>query len=165
LNWKTATETNNDHFIVQRSANGSSAWNNIATVKSKGNSLETQSYSTYDVHPLNGDNYYRLLQVDKDGNSVTSATRLVTINFIQAVVKLYPNPSNGNAFIALENYAGNSIHISVIDMKGKNILDKDMQVSSNGNYKIPFTGKPAAGVYTISISGNNLNQNMKLVIQ
>ncbi|MEP6681603.1 MAG: T9SS type A sorting domain-containing protein [Parafilimonas sp.] len=165
LQWETATETNNDHFIIQRSANGSSGWSNIATIKSKGNSLETQSYSTYDIHPFNGDNYYRLIQFDKDGNTVTSAIKLVTIKLAQAHVKIYPNPANGNAFITLENYAGNTIHITVTDINGRNILSKNIEVTSNGNYKIPFVNKPVAGIYSVAVSGTNLNNNIKLVIQ
>ena len=69
LKWNTVTETSNDHFDIERSADGNSNWIKIASVKSKGNSMHQQAYNTYDVQPLNGNNFYRLNQVDNDGKN------------------------------------------------------------------------------------------------
>lgn len=165
LNWKMATETGNDHFIIQHSTNGKTGWRNVATVESRGNSLEAQSYNTYDLQPVNGNNYYQLIQVNKDGSSKTSDVKVVTLNIETPTVKVYPNPSNGNAFIALNNYNGTHIKIEVTDINGRLILSKNIQVQKNGNYAIPFAGKPAAGIYNVVIKGNNLNETIRLVIQ
>jgi hypothetical protein len=66
LSWATATEENNDGFEIERSKNGIE-WENIGFVKGAGNSFLAQYYSFVDLHPM-AENYYRLKQIDYDGN-------------------------------------------------------------------------------------------------
>lgn len=69
INWSTESESNNWKFEIQRSTNGIN-WETIGTVYSQNpNSSQTQLYSFTDVLPLNGINYYRLNQVDFNGQS------------------------------------------------------------------------------------------------
>lgn len=164
-NWKTVTETNNDQFIVQRSADGKNNWINIAVVKSKGNSMQNQSYTSHDVQPLNGDNYYRLAQVDKDGTTNVSETRLVHMDLIKATAKIFPNPSHSDINFSLENYSGNSVKVQLSNIDGKLLFNQEIPVQSNGSYKLPLSQKPAAGIYTLVIKGDDLNQSEKIVIQ
>ncbi|MGV3638757.1 MAG: hypothetical protein ACO1NQ_14035 [Flavobacteriales bacterium] len=66
--WSTATETENDRFEVERSADGATfEW--LADVQAAGNSNHVTNYALMDTHPLNGLNYYRLMQVDTDGST------------------------------------------------------------------------------------------------
>lgn len=71
LTWRTATETNNDRFEVERSADGERfAW--VGEVAGAGNSQHVTRYAMIDRQPLNGLNYYRLMQVDVDGSFMYS---------------------------------------------------------------------------------------------
>ncbi len=88
--WSTATEINNDFFIVERSIDGVS-FEKFAIVDGTGNSTTTQYYETSDPNPYAGINYYRLKQVDFDGTTTYSAIRTATIN-IDGLLQLYPNP-------------------------------------------------------------------------
>lgn len=66
LNWATATETNNDHFEIERSADAI----NFKTIKEISGSIystDTKKYIYVDSNPESGINYYRLKQVDLDG--------------------------------------------------------------------------------------------------
>ena len=92
LDWVTATEHNNDHFLVQRSRDGLT-FEDIESVDGAGNSLSTLYYTTRDMYPLNGTSYYRLKQVDTDGASTCSDVVSVSRGTGNAVV--YPNPSAG----------------------------------------------------------------------
>jgi hypothetical protein len=68
LNWETATENNNDYFVVERSANARD-FRTVFSVHSKslnGNSTVRNYYSGYDNGPDPGTNYYRLKQVDRN---------------------------------------------------------------------------------------------------
>lgn len=66
LTWRTATETNNDHFELERSEDGATfGW--LADIAAVGNSQQVTSYVFVDQLPQNGLNYYRLMQVDEDG--------------------------------------------------------------------------------------------------
>ncbi|HMQ49782.1 MAG TPA: choice-of-anchor B family protein [Saprospiraceae bacterium] len=66
LHWATGSESNNDYFEIQRSNDGYN-FLPIAQVKGAGNSAIRQHYHWLDTSPEQGLNYYRLKQVDFDG--------------------------------------------------------------------------------------------------
>ena len=83
LTWSTATEVNNDHFDVERSADGQS-FERIGTLDGAGNSEEELHYELTDERPIAGTNYYRLKQVDDDG-SATYSDVVVLVNMVTGV--------------------------------------------------------------------------------
>ena len=66
LNWQTATETNNEGFDIQHSTNGRD-WTSIGWQAGAGSSLEKQDYTFLHEKAVSGTNYYRLKQIDFDG--------------------------------------------------------------------------------------------------
>jgi len=70
LEWSTATEHNNDYFFIEKSLDGYQ-WTKIREVDATGNSTVTVNYMTFDTEPKKGINYYRLTQVDFDGQYET----------------------------------------------------------------------------------------------
>jgi len=166
LEWKTVTETNNDHFLIERSADGKSNWATIATVNSKGNSMQQQDYATCDAAPLNGYNYYRLKQIDVNNNASISEIRLVKMVVTKPVVTVSPNPvEGGNIYLQMDNYAGNNIQVQLRDVTGRILFTNNIAVQSRGQYQLPLTAKYAAGIYTLIVKGEGLNQPIKLVIK
>ncbi|HRH67931.1 MAG TPA: T9SS type A sorting domain-containing protein [Flavobacteriales bacterium] len=77
LTWATASERNNDHFEVQRSVDGS-RFEPIGEVPGAGDSQQVIHYALTDTDPINGLNYYRLKQVDRDGAAVHS--QIIVLN-------------------------------------------------------------------------------------
>ena len=69
LSWQTGSEHNNSHFILERSIN--SEFSTIAKIEGAGNSSSKLDYSFIDYLAPQTINYYRLTQVDFDGNSRT----------------------------------------------------------------------------------------------
>ena len=59
LTWSTATELNNDYFIVERSSNGVDFYP-IFEVDGVGTTKQRTNYLEYDTEPLSGKSYYRL---------------------------------------------------------------------------------------------------------
>lgn len=70
LTWSTATETNNDYFILERSSDGYN-WTEVSRIDGAGNSSQTLNYSFKDFGFKNGINYYRLTQTDYNGQHET----------------------------------------------------------------------------------------------
>lgn len=70
LSWETATETNNDYFILEHSVDGF-AWSEITKMNGAGNSTEINNYSFDHRDFPKTINYYRLTQVDFDGKRET----------------------------------------------------------------------------------------------
>lgn len=70
LEWSTASEINNDYFLLEISEDGYN-WEDLARVSGSGNSTQVISYRFSDMNYKNVVNYYRLSQVDFDGRSET----------------------------------------------------------------------------------------------
>jgi hypothetical protein len=64
--WTTASEINNDYFIVYKSYDGFN-FEPIQVIDGYGNSNYLREYFTYDYDNYNGIIYYKLKQVDYDG--------------------------------------------------------------------------------------------------
>lgn len=78
LRWSTITEISNDYFLVERSLDGK-LWNPIGKVSGFGDSNQLINYTFLDQSPQKGFNYYRLKQVDYDGDSDIS--KIIGVNF------------------------------------------------------------------------------------
>jgi zinc metalloprotease ZmpB len=91
LNWQTAIESQNDHFLIERSADGTQ-FEAIGQVKGGGTTLTPTDYTFSDERPHAGINYYRLRQVDYSGQFSHSPIKRVVFDGKSEVV-LYPNPT------------------------------------------------------------------------
>jgi hypothetical protein len=70
LEWSTASEKDNDYFIIERSTDGYD-WTQIKNIDGSGNSNTKINYTTIDNSAPRTIVYYRLSQVDFDGVSET----------------------------------------------------------------------------------------------
>lgn len=115
LSWSTASESNNDHFTIERSADGE-RFEAIARIAAAGNSAALIAYETQDPMPLPGISYYRLRQTDTDGTWTVSAIVPVTRGLKEALT-IVPNPWSGGPLkvvgqeegVRLELYGGNGV--------------------------------------------------------
>jgi hypothetical protein len=73
LDWNTIQEANTSHFNVER-MNSISAFQMVGRVEAAGMSNTGRDYSFTDKWSLDGLNYYRLAQTDKDGRINYSST-------------------------------------------------------------------------------------------
>ena len=98
LNWTTASEVNNDYVAIERSDDAIN-FMEIGRIPGQGDTEEERSYTYVDKAPLQGINYYRLRQVDFNGDVNRHAIIAVEVELEQVASKMniYPNPSQGNA--------------------------------------------------------------------
>jgi hypothetical protein len=118
LNWKTASESNNDYYAIERSADGL-IFEEIGKQNGAGNSLVYIYYSYKDQNPSKGVSYYRLKQVDFNGKFTYSDICSVINNGDGGMV-FYPNPVE-NILTIEYNSSDNpkSNVVSVTDVAGK----------------------------------------------
>ena len=120
VDWTTATETNNDYFVVERSADAEN-FTFLKTLPGAGNSNELLNYQCFDESPLSGTSYYRLKQVDFDGKYAYS--KVVSVTFYknsitnQQYLNAYPNPTTGQLIIEISPESINGT-LSIMDSKG-----------------------------------------------
>jgi hypothetical protein len=98
LNWTTASEFNSASFVVERSTNLAAGFAAVGQVAAAGNSSTVRTYSLQDTEAasLTVTAYYRLRQVDQDGNTHYSAVVVLSAGPAQASFTLYPNPATAS---------------------------------------------------------------------
>ncbi|MBB1287307.1 T9SS type A sorting domain-containing protein [Flavisolibacter sp. BT320] len=156
LAWSTASETNNKGFDVQRSQNGSD-WVSIGFVNGAGQSTQNRNYQFEDFAPLQGKNYYRLVQVDFDNRSTASHIALVDIS----AARFYALQQAGNGQYRLQISSTRPVAMQVVDMNGKKLLAKTV---AQGVHSIDL-GAYAQGVYLLQLNRDNVVTTEKLVKQ
>jgi len=117
LEWKTASEVNNDFFTIERSSDGVE-WKEIKRIDGAGNA-EMMTYTVLDEKPLAGLSYYRLKQTDFNGEFEYVDVKSVNFENTQ-LIHVYPNPTRNQFIIEGENEELQSLMIS--NILGENIV-------------------------------------------
>jgi len=168
LKWVTATEINNDYFVVEKSKDGKN-WEEVVWVDGAGNSNYTLEYYETDENPYEGISYYRLKQVDFDGK--TSYSEIVPVAFeknIEKNITVLPNPvKRGEAiYLEINGFKGNNILLVLRDMQGKEFYTKAHIIESNYQLKaIQLDNNIPAGTYLIVASSANDLVTQKIIIE
>ncbi len=151
LNWSTVTEIKSDHFDVERSADGVE-WRYLGTVKAHGNSTVLQNYGFTDGAPLTGINYYRLKQVDADGDFGYSEVRKVQFAS-DWLVRLYPNPASDHIVLEFNNDKDEKAHIAIQTALGGTVFIKEQLIVKGANRIVLNQIQPLAqGPYIIILA-------------
>lgn len=164
LSWLTASEENNDYFIVQKSTDGIN-WIEISQVNGAGTSSTINNYSIIDENSSTGHNYYRLVQVDFDGRYEISkiVSVLLTNNIFLTV---YPNPSQQSTgtFTVLVNGMDEDalFQLTVVDLTGK---AWDVSTENENTNLVTVLHELAAGTYLVQVIIDNKRMIERLVIQ
>jgi hypothetical protein len=154
LDWQTATEENNDYFVVEKSRNAVD-FITVDIVDGSGNSQSMMSYSITDYAPYRGISYYRLKQVDYDGKF--SYSKIVAIKNEEAEVEIYPNPNQGSFKISVVNEKLYSIELT--DMEGKLVYKS--KGTSNTATEINGLSK---GLYVVRVIGEHTITIRKIIV-
>lgn len=153
LNWRTASEENSSHFLVERSWNGSQ-FTPVGDVKAAGQSSIMQQYSFIDEQPL-PHNFYRLKSVDLDGKFQFGKIISVKLK-TDSKLELYPVPASDVLNIQVDSET--SSVIQVIDLAGRVV--KFLRVDAGRtSYALPVSDLKA-GCYFIK-AGEDTKPFMK----
>jgi hypothetical protein len=124
LDWKTAAETNNFGFVIERSADARN-WDILGFEPGHGTTVLTQNYSFLDSRPLPGYNYYRLKQIDFDGHFEYSDIKNVLFqSSANQKLEIFPNPNIGNFTLSLQNPDMKRAFVKLFDSTGNIIWEK-----------------------------------------
>jgi hypothetical protein len=155
LKWVTGAEIDNDHFDIERSADGN-YFSAIGTVPDRDGIKISSGSSLYhftDANPTQGNNYYRIRQVDIDGKYTYSYIVVVFLKKAGSGISLQTNPVGGE--LAMVNDGLVLIQrIQVMDISGRILID---QATNSGNslVKISSAGlSPGYYILKIAAGGN-----------
>jgi hypothetical protein len=159
LTWITASETNSDHFVVERSADGEE-WDAVANIKGAGNSNQPISYAYTDEQGAEGTMYYRLKQVDYNGayeyyGPVTEQCN--SGNDIE--VRLFPNPTDGSVWIQCGVSSQGKVRLC--DLAGR-VLSSYACEDLSTPLMIPM-GALKSGLYIVEVEAEGLSKHFRVV--
>jgi|GEM_PF-5581421 len=159
LSWRTASEKNNEIFIVEKSLDAIT-WTETGKLNGSGTRDNENNYYIKDKAPSTGLSYYRLSQRDTDGKITMFDP--VAVNYILSPSEkftVYPNPAinNINLNLPVEN-----ARIIITDLTGRIVYESQYL---NNNSKINISTLKN-GIYTVSaIVLDNKTYSQKLIIQ
>jgi hypothetical protein len=125
LQWQTTNEINSDYFSIERSADGVN-FSGIGKVNAAGNSNGLKQYEFIDQTPLSarrgvgGEAFYRLKEVDLDGNYKYSNILLVKMPQGQPLI-IMGNPVQNNLQLIIDNLQSATNYLSIFDFTGRRL--------------------------------------------
>jgi hypothetical protein len=160
LSWATATETNFDKFIIEKSLDAQ-LFNEIGNLNGAGTSVTRRNYSFKDPYPTIGKAYYRLKLVDFDG--YTEYYGMVMAELAgQKGVSVYPNPTNSDRVGVQLNFdPQNNTHVVLLDVYG---LEVSRQQATEQFQQYDF-GNLKPGAYVLRVVSDGVFSQSKIIIQ
>ncbi len=147
LEWSTASEENNDYFALERSADGRN-FETIAEIATRaGDNFGRQEYFYSDEQPRSGDSYYRLRQVDLDGDEHFS--RIINVYFSFTEIRIFPNPVESVLSVRLANPLNG--HILIYNLQGQLVKFRSIEEEQGFDME---AGDLAGGFYVYKIIDN-----------
>jgi hypothetical protein len=152
LTWSTALESNNDHFTIERSADGIH-YNIINTMPGKGDFNEPVDYSFIDHSPGQGSNFYRLSQTDRDGKKEILGVKTVTMQDIG--LRVGPNPAVNSIDVSFNRGAWREIKLY---NSAEQLLQTIPLIITASETRISLQNY-RSGTYYLAFVGNNGKTN------
>jgi hypothetical protein len=164
LSWQTASEWHSDYFQVEYSLDGTE-WLALEKVPAAGNSTSLQQYTYSDLTPSRLMRYYRLKQVDLNGQyeiygPIASECIVDGMDFT-----IYPNPSSTSATIQLLNTKKETAEIKLLDISGKEFWSQELELVNGTTSMVLSTENLAPGIYIIVLSSKDGILTNKLVVE
>ncbi len=136
VEWQTVSETNNDYFILEKS-NGKEVFYEVARLQGAGNSNEIVNYEFLDKSLFDGDNYYRLKQIDFDGKE--TKFEVISINCDnqmsqEPVMHAYPSPFTNDLNVVIDNLQEGEFVLEILDDLGRVVYSENC-ISNGIQYK------------------------------
>ncbi len=164
VNWATATEYNNDYFIIEMSKDGIN-FVQVGIVKASGTTSSGAAYSFLHENAPNGTVYYRVVGVDYDG--VKTNSRLVSITKVsdRGIVNVFPVPTSNIVNVEYAIDVASQITVSVFDVAGKVISSVQANVDNGINVISLDISELPIGTYFVSVSDANGNDSVEKIIK
>jgi hypothetical protein len=165
--WQTATETNNDFFTLEKSADGKT-FSQVAIVDGAGNTSVTRNYWAEDDNVASGTTYYRLKQTDFNGANSYSDVKKVLIEEATgiAVNTAYPNPFTNSFSISYTTKQDQPVEISILNTSGQKVYRKILQVEKGSNdfvFNEIAQKQLEPGLYFVKIKVDNVIHSQKVI--
>ncbi len=161
IQWQTASETDNDYFIIEQSADGVN-FREAGRVAGAGNSNQEINYVfTLEKIPY-GISYYRLTQVDYDGRSSHSQILSVINESPEEGLQVFT--SQGQLTITSEADVLYPLSLQLFDGLGRCVLTASDLLIPAGSTLLLDLPAVSEGLYFYRISGTGVRKGERIYI-
>lgn len=167
LSWQTASELNTDYFEVERSIDGS--FDNptiVGQVTAQGYSDSYVTYQFIDENMAASHSYYRIKNVDMDGQSSYSSIIQLVANDQSYQLVAYPNPTSGTLSVKMSTLQDEAFKLTLFNLQGQLIWEGNNSFgpASQDHLQLDLSAYPA-GIYILEaapLSGNLHAQHIRI---
>ena len=164
LHWTTAAEINNDHFSIERSTD-EATWTPVGRVYPEVVSRYGQNYEFRDIQArdIAPTLYYRIQQVDMDGNRSYSDLREVQFGkTTSSFVTMGPVPVVPRSFVEVDLVQMERVKLTVRDLNGREVWAtvRDGVAGTNTWTIGPELLSLPAGTYVLQIQGLSFHSHL-----
>jgi hypothetical protein len=166
LNWTTTKEVDNKGFEIERSFDGIN-FTTIGFVKSAQYHAEQYQYSFVDANIAQPTLFYRLKQIDIDGQA--SLSNVITINRSNVNTdngfELLKNPVSDNVAFAVKTSLQDVLTATLVDVSGRPVAQWKMQ-KADGRHQFDIRDKGLqAGIYILIVQTRDQQYVAKILKQ
>jgi hypothetical protein len=137
LNWQTASEINNDYFVIEK-AGADMNFIYAGTVSGSGNSSVINHYAFQDFEVLSTNVYYRLVQYDYNGEQ--SYSDIVSVaqceEFDYEIKNTFYNSYQEELVVTYNVNKTAVVNVKIFDVQGKLVVDNTEILYQNQNQLI-----------------------------
>jgi hypothetical protein len=155
LYWATAMELNNDKFIIERSKDGKH-FLPIASIEGAGDHSGRLNYSFTDKTAYSGVSYYRLTQLDFNGDAKTYSLIRVFREPLTTAIKILQNPSTSHRIVM--QLPQDDWHLQIYTESGRLVYQTQLSPSDVMNNVVEINGLQLAPELHIIRLTNNKSQ-------
>ncbi|HTI93376.1 MAG TPA: T9SS type A sorting domain-containing protein [Puia sp.] len=134
LTWEVAHEINTQYYIVERSIDGIN-FSSIGSTSFKEGPATGNIYQFTDVNVTGtgGSLYYRIRELDTDGQFIYSKVVSVRLNNLSGKFSVYPNPSQSSVTVSFSCVSSGPVSLRLFDMKGSLLWQQQYSASAGQN--------------------------------
>lgn len=166
LQWTTATELNNSGFQVERRT-PETDYEAIGFVAGAGTTTEPRSYLFNDSKVRDGNYFYRLKQIDFNGQFSFSYEIEVEVNApaVYSLEQNYPNPFNPSTEIRFSLADAGNVKLTIYNLLGQEVSTLINGFKEAGTHIVNFDASGlTSGAYFYKIETPFFNQTKKMIL-
>ena len=161
LDWSTARERDNAGFTVERRSTDTD-FVAIGTVDAAAGDGGPTEYTFLDEAARPATRYYyRLRQVDRDGQSNYSSVTTAVLEAEAVDLRVHPNPTRGTLRGSVGEGAGGVVQLRVLDIHGRVVRTASV---TGSRFEIDLAGVPA-GVYVLQSDAAGSRGAIRVVVE
>lgn len=166
ISWVTASEHNNEKFVVERSRDALE-WEEVISISGAGNSSKTIHYEEVDRFPYIGLSYYRLTLVDVSGKMFSYDPAPVYFSEETQMIRMLPNPvSSDHVRLMFNGFKNKEVSVVLTDINGRICFNKTLTIKSNNetqSFKMDHI--LPSGIYILTAYSEGSAYSQKAVIE